>query len=290
MNIFNANQLTTLLDKSINIQQFTAICVKNVLIHKCESFLNKENHKYLFDPSLNDEDLLNKLMNILTFTNQDLTIINNTVNEYIRTKRINIDESINISNEDVIKQFLLTYLLKSPYWKLVKKIINDIKNKTLPSTLKELINIPVGQYVPISANIIKKELHSMYVTPIIYINDNIIWGNKDSTINATQANREYHSDLLLKYLNDMSLHKNDIIELTAEEWKNQDIFSIPLICTYVRLVTDDNVFIILYNEDNVNISQKFYQLYHKPIFVITDNASNLKRLAKTNQKYIVRII
>lgn len=156
MNIFNLNQLITLLDKSINIQQFIVICVKNVLIHKCESFINKENHKYLFNSSLNDKDILNELMNTLTFTNQDLTIINNTVNEYIRTKRINIDESINISNEDVIKQFLLAYLLKSPYWKLVKKIINDIKNKTLPSTLKELINIPVGQYVPISANIIKK--------------------------------------------------------------------------------------------------------------------------------------
>lgn len=289
MNIFNLNQLITLLDKSINIQQFIVICVKNVLIHKCESFINKENHKYLFNSSLNDKDILNELMNTLTFTNQDLTIINNTVNEYIRTKRINIDESINISNEDVIKQFLLAYLLKSPYWKLVKKIINDIKNKTLPSTLKELINIPVGQYVPISANIIKKELHSMYVTPIIYINGNIIWGNKNSTINATQANREYHSDLLLKYLNDMSLHENDIIELTAEEWKRQDVFSIPLICTYVRLVTDDNIFVILYDEGNTDISQKFYQLYHKPVFVITDNATNLKRLAKTNQKYIIKI-
>lgn len=288
MNIFNLNQLIILLDKEINIQQFIAICIKNVLIHKCESSLNKEAHKYLFD--LSNEDILNELMNILTFTNQDLTIINNTVNEYIRTKRINIDESINISDEDVIKQFLLTYLLKSPYWKLVKKIINDIKNKTLPSTLKELINIPIGQYVPISANIIKKELHSMYVTPIIYINGNIIWGSKDSTINATQANREYHLDLLLKYLNDMSLHQNDIIELTAEEWKRQDVFSIPLICTYVRLVTDDNIFVILYDEGNTDISQKFYQLYHKPVFVITDNASNLKRLAKTNQKYIVRII
>ena len=290
MNIFNLNQLITLLDKQINIQQFIAICVKNVLIHKCESSLNKEVHKYLFDSSLNDKDILNELINILTFTNQDLTIINNTVNEYIRTKRINIDESINISNEDVIKQFLLKYLLKSPYWKLIKKTINDIKNKTLPSTLKELINTPVGQYVPISVNIINKELHSMYVTPIIYINGNIIWGNKDSTINAARANREYHSDLLLKYLNDMSLHKNDIVKLTAKEWKNQDVFSIPLICIYVRLVTDDNIFVILYDEDTSNISQKFYQLYHKPIFVITDNASNLKRLAKINQKYIVRII
>lgn len=154
MNIFNLNQLITLLDKQINIQQFIAICVKNVLIYKCESSLNKEVHKYLFN--LSNEDILNELMNILTFTNQDLTIINNTVNEYIRTKRINIDESINISNEDVIKQFLLAYLLKSSYWKLVKKIINYIKNKTLPSTLKELINIPTDQYVPISANIIKK--------------------------------------------------------------------------------------------------------------------------------------
>ena len=288
MNIFNLNQLITLLDKQINIQQFTAICVKNVLVHKCESSLNKEVHKSLFD--LSNEDILNELMNILTFTNQDLTIINNTVNEYIRTKRINIDESINISNENVIKQFLLKYLLKSPYWKLIKKTINDIKNKILPSTLKELINTPIGQYVPIPANIIKKELHSMYVTPIIYINGNIIWGNKDSTINAAQANREYHSDLLLKYLNDMSLHKNDIIELAAKEWKNQDVFSIPLICTYVRLVTDDNIFVILYDEGNIDISQKFYQLYHKPVFVITDNVSNLKRLAKINQKYIVRII
>lgn len=129
----------------------------------------------------------------------------------------------------------------------------------------------------------------MYVTPIIYINGNIIWGNKNSTINAAQANREYHSDLLLKYLNDMSLHKNDIVKLTAEEWKRQDVFSIPLICTYVRLVTDDNIFVILYDEGNTDISQKFYQLYHKPVFVITDNATNLKRLAKTNQKYIIKI-
>ena len=294
--INNEQELIKILDNRINILQFISICVKTVILHIMHNFINKDVHTNLFNIQ-NDKELLSSVLYYLKFSKQDIQIIENCINEYIKTKKINVNDTIKLYiDSDNLKNFLNIYLLNTPYWKLIKKELKIIQNKQLPTTLKEILNsnIQVGEQIPLAKNIIEKELHSMYVCPLIFVNGNIIWGNSQSTLNATAAKREYHNQILLRYLNDESLHKNDIVHLSMDEWKQCDIYDMYSVCDYVRLVSDNNIFIILYDEPNKLIAaNKIYQKYHKPVFVITNTVLNLQRLAsrllRKNCKYIIRI-
>ena len=53
--------------------------------------------------------------------------------------------------------------------------------------------------------------------PIIYVNGNVI---ADFTTPVNGNERVYHSVLFKQYCEDMSLHKNDRIKKTKEEWGN----------------------------------------------------------------------
>lgn len=69
-------------------------------------------------------------------------------------------------------------------------------------------------------------------------------------------------------------------------------------CEYARLVTDDQIFIFMYGDVETNfptIGQLIYQKYHKPVFVITQYATHLKRISsrlinKNNLSYITSIL
>lgn len=294
--INNEQDLIKILDTKINILQFISICVKSIILHTIYNYINKDVHKNLFTIT-DDKELLTDILYYLKFTEQDIQIIENCINAYIKTKKITINDTIKLNiNSDNLKNFLNTYLLNTPYWKLIKKELKVIQNKQLPITLKEILdsNIQIGEQIPLAQNIIEKELHSMFVQPLIYVNGNIIWGDSHSTLNVAASKREYHNQILLRYLNDESLHKNDIIHLSMNEWKKCDIHNMYNTCDYVRFVSDNNIFIILYDEPNKLLAaEKIYQKYHKPIFAITDTALNLQRVAlrllRKNCKYIIRI-
>ena len=294
--INNEQDLRNILNTRIHILQFISICVKAVIVHIIHNYINKDIHKNLFNIT-NDTELLINILHYIEFSEQDIQIIENCINEYIKVKKIHINELIKLQiNDTDLKNFLKRYLLNSPYWNLIKRELKIIQNKQLPLTLKEILNknLQVGEQIPLSENIIKKELHSLYVTPLIYINGNIIWGNKQSVLNVSTAEREYHNQILLRYLNNESLHKNDIIHLPINKWKQCNIYNMYNICDYVRLVSDNNIFIILYDEPNKLIAaKKIYQKYQQPVFTITDNVLNLQRLAsrllEKNYKYLIRI-
>lgn len=209
-------------------------------------------------------------------------MIETNVNIYVNTQKIMLNDSIQLEwNSKNLKQFLANYLLNSPYWKLIINKLKIIKNIKLPSSLKEIINknLKIGESLPIAERILHKELHSTYFIPLVYINGNIIWGNAQSTFNVSQAHREYHNQIVTKYLNDESLHKNDIIKFSMDEWKKCDLYNMPSICKYARIVTNDNVFIFMYGtveKDYNEISKIIYQKYNKLIFVIINN--NILRL------------
>lgn len=127
-----------------NILQFINICVRTVLLHTLHNYLNKETHKYIFD-SLNttklNKNLLNSILDILHFSNQDIKIIENTTNTYIKQKQIVLNDSIILNwNEDDLKQFLNMYLLSSPYQKLIIRELNTINNTELPASLNDIRN------------------------------------------------------------------------------------------------------------------------------------------------------
>ena len=149
--------------------------------------------------------------------------------------------------------------------------------------------------IPIAPYILRKELHGMTLKPLIYVNGNILWRDSQSTINAAQGQREHHDQILLDYLNNESLHKNDIIHLSMDEWQKCNRYNIP--CEYARLVTDNNIFIFMYGEvetDFPKIGKIIYQYYHKPVFAITEYTTHLERVAtrlinKSNTLYIIRL-
>lgn len=65
-----------------------------------------------------------------------------------------------------------------------------------------------------------------------------------------------------------------------EEWKSQTVIDLYNICDYVRIVTDNNIFICLYDEPAVNkVAALIYQKYSKPVYAITDNILNMHRVA-----------
>lgn len=285
--INNEQDLIKILDTRINILQFINICVRTVLLHSLHNFINKDIHKYIFEPLNNtnilDKDLLDSILDIVHFSDQEIKIIENTTNAYIKQHKIILNNNIILNwNENNLKQFFNDYLLTSPYQKLIIRELNIIKNIKLPANLKDILNrnLQIGESIPITTHILRKELHGMLIKPLIFINGNIIWGDTLSTLNASQAQREHHDQILLRYLNNESLHKNDIIHLSMDEWKQCDRYNMP--CEYARLVTDDNIFIFMYGDVEVNfeaIGKIIYQKYHKPVFAITQYATHLKRVA-----------
>lgn len=94
-----------------------------------------------------------------------------------------------------------------------------------------------------------------------------------------------------QYLNDISLHKNDIIKKSPEKWKQINPYSISTIYTdYTRAVTNDDIFIFIYQESNTQmVANKLHSIYNKSVFIITNNMINIKRIASkllSNTKYI----
>lgn len=290
MVIDNNQDFEKIFNTRTNILQFINICVRTILLHSLHNYINKEIHKYLFESLKLDNDLLDSILNIIHFSDQEIKIIENITNAYIKQQKIILNDNIKLNwNEDNLKQFFKDYLLSSPYQKLVIRELNILKNTELPANLKDILNrnLQIGKSIPIAADILRKELHGILITPLIYVNGNIIWGAAQSTINAAQGQREHHDQILLKYLNDESLHKDDIIHLPMDEWKKCDRYNIP--CEYARLVTDDNIFIFMYGEMETNfakIGKIIYQKYHKPVFVITKYATHLERVVSLKNQIL----
>lgn len=86
--INNEQDLIKILDTRINILQFISICVRTVLLHSLHNFINKNIHKYIFEPLNNtnklDKDLLDSILDIVHFSDQEIKIIENTTNAYIK--------------------------------------------------------------------------------------------------------------------------------------------------------------------------------------------------------------
>ena len=290
MNITNYLQFESIF-KSINMKQIIAIIYKTIFKHKMNSYLNINFHENIFHEQ-NSSKLINDICNIIPFDNQDLNILENIINEYIRTKKIKVKEPITLQcDSSLISDLLTNYLPMSPYCKLVRQELKKISNKKVPNTLTEILNanLQVSQTLPISHDTIRESMHSIYVHPIIYINGNILLGDKNFTLNATRGERQSHSQVVSNYLHDMSLHKNDIIKMSAEEWASKDPHMITCDVDYNRAVTDGNIILFLYPEpNNDKIAHLLHTHYNKPVFMITDNGSNIERIANRHKKRLLR--
>ena len=285
MKITDYQQFKSIFKNSIDIKQIIAIIYKTILKHKMNSFLNKNLHEYIFKEQDNHK-LIESICNIIPFDNQDLKILENIINEYIRTKKINVKEAIQLQcDSSLFDELLNDYLPTSPYFQLIKQELKKIQNKKFANTLTEILNanLRIGQSLPIGDETIKEAMHSVYVKPIIYINGNILEGSQNFTLNAAQGERQSHSQVVSQYLQDMSLHKNDIKKMPADEWKKKDLHMIATDVDYNRAVTDGKIIMFLYPElNNDKIATLLHNHYNRPVFMITDNGSNIERIANKN--------
>ena len=119
--------------------------------------------------------------------------------------------------------------------------------------------------------------HNDKVTPLVYINGNIIPGTSHGNM------RDFHYALFEQYKHDMSLHKNDIIKLTEEEWEQESKLSLEtFIKKYngVSATSDKNVITLIGVPSAIQdtVAKAFYDFAHIPVLTITDDASAIQCL------------
>ena len=116
--IKDEQQLINALKTRINILQCLNICVRTIVLHSLHNIYNRDVHKYIFD--LKDQELLDEILSKITFSVQEIKIIERVINKYIDDKKIQLGDKIELNcDEIVLKNFLNKYLLKSNYWKLI---------------------------------------------------------------------------------------------------------------------------------------------------------------------------
>lgn len=70
--IKNEKVLIDTLKTRINILQFINICVRFIILHSLHNYIDKEKHKYIFDESSSSKKLLNSILSIIEFSEQDI--------------------------------------------------------------------------------------------------------------------------------------------------------------------------------------------------------------------------
>ena len=176
-----------------------------------------------------------------------------------------------ILNDDDKEKFNL-YLLKQFN---MDKLLEAIQLSKNFANLKQL---KVGDSIKLDHNFLHRLTHDPSFKPLIYINGNIITSDKTSNI-AGHNYRAYHSELVRTYFDNMSLHKDDIIHLDENEWKNCNENNVNDSLNLTRAVIKENIVFIIAAPIQ-SIIEKFKSELNCPVFCITDNASGLERRAK----------
>lgn len=191
-------------------------------------------------------------------------------------------------NDNFIYQLFNKYLsnnINNYLQKLIDQYNNNIDNNIVVEMNElHLVNIPIGQSINLNSEFYEN-LHKFFITPIIYVNGNIIGCDQKFTvedyIEAINSCRMYHFNLLDMYLS------------STRKYHDNDIKPVPKECThsiieeqyaYARIIFNGEVFIIMsmntYCTDLISLlSNKF----HKPIFLLSDNATKLEHVAKKSR-------
>ena len=157
-------------------------------------------------------------------------------------------------------------------------------NFMLANDFSKIKNLKIGESLPFSESLLHSLSHSNDFIPIIYVNGNVISSQDFSTNRVSPTNgRLYHAFLVDEYLENMSLHKNDIIKQTEEEWRSTSIMS-PIVQGIRAVMKDGVIFIIgIYTEQGVDA---IANRYHYPVICFTDDANKMLRKARLVKKVL----
>lgn len=200
-------------------------------------------------------------------------------------------------NENDIDRFIL-FLLKSPILNISSLFKQEIDSTDLDSIVEDIntiknidnilnSNIAIGSSVPIDGELLHCLSHSISYLPIIYINGNIVSSN-DMKVKQFGSGRLHHDTLFDTYFKNISLHVNDRVKHTEEEWKEKDGYDWNTVTKYhgIRATKDKNNVIIIYNNQSyVNEAIDKLRIYFPgcKIFVMNTNATLLTKEAKRKQ-------
>ena len=171
----------------------------------------------------------------------------------------------------------------------------DEKNKSFFDFLYDK-NDNIGDICLIDPQEYNTAIHGNCI-PAIYINGNVITGSTFAANNSKQfVNRDTHKQLYdLKYQKNEQFHKHDIIKASMQQWQHvsfDDIIMNTYNIPYAAAVYDKNIMIIFVGFYPINdkiITTLKASLSCKKIYLQSDDAQQLKRLAKQNKyKRLIR--
>ena len=119
--------------------------------------------------------------------------------------------------------------------------------------------------------------------PILYYNGNFLQSNQ----RYSTGNRVVHRHLMNEYFNNIELHKNDIIKKKSIiDWQKTDELSRFLDFEQIGMVLQENIIIILYASDGLNVIDIVRKQFPNQIYIILQEQGELRRLAqRLNNKY-----
>lgn len=119
--------------------------------------------------------------------------------------------------------------------------------------------------------------------PILYYNGNFLQSNQ---IYLT-GNRIVHRHLMNEYFNNIKLHKDDIIKKKSiDDWQKVDELSRFLDFEQIGMVLQDDIIIVLYASNNLNVIDTIRKQFSNQIYIILQEQGELQRLATyLNNKY-----
>ena len=238
---------------------------------------------------LNNKDLIDWLIKKKIIKISDTVFINRRIIPYISNQFGKKKIIYQLSNNEYIK-LIKTYFTypESICSKIRFKIkqynfnsdkqINDVEEL---STLK----LPENGTINVSSDFYNST-HKVTMVPVIYINGNFIQGQSvlENDIKAVNENtRQYHNNLSYRYTHDMSLHKNDIIKHTLEEWKKLDAYALLFDPNYGKylagtaIINGNDLIILTIPRNRELVISKFKEWWHGKTYVTSDDATFIKQ-------------
>lgn len=202
-----------------------------------------------------------------------------------------------IDNNEIRK--LAKFLLSVIYNKVKKAQIDEEHREKREKNIKKEIfsldklNLEIDESIVLDAVM----FHNMTLDksiPIIYVNGNVI-ANFTTPVNGNE--RVHHSVLFKQYCEDMSLHKNDQIKKTKEEWENltknlepddMEIYQLMNDYKCVRAVqpTNGKAVAIIVSFNNAKEAAKAFQAQLPNcgnVFAFDESMTFLERKARLNR-------
>lgn len=149
-------------------------------------------------------------------------------------------------------------------------------NNTIKATNIDDLGLEVGESIEIDHIKFHQWTHTDKYIPIIYVNGNVISGEKISS----EFGRQHHDELFFAYCRDWNLHKNDIHKKSQEYWRKLQPSAENMFAWAVARAVKSDVDIVVMSFYNSRVKRAFEKEYHCKIYAIDDSGRKLTRFAK----------